>query len=158
MNYNDEFKLEFQPPLNEWKERVLNMVNTSRKVLGTIESLKSKEIGSARETNLMKVFFEEDPLIHETNEKFERILNFLIEIPVLLERKMESFTYLHENSVEAYKKKFKKCHFHDFENEIKKIKSLQKELEECLFSNKIATGLFLIDVETIKVPINFLYI
>lgn len=128
------------------------MVQTSRKVLGTIEALKSKEIGSSRDSNLMKIFFDgEDELIFTSNEKLVRALNFLFEVPMLLVKKMQSFAFLHENSIEIYRKKLKKYKFEDFEKEIKRIKQVQGLLEECLFMNKLNAGLFLIDVENIKV-------
>ena len=151
MKYNAEFKLEFQPPLQEWKERILNMVFTARKALSTIECLKSKEIGTAREMNLMKIFNKDDELISTSDEKLEQILDFFFEIPNLLEKKMQNFFYVHVYTLENYKKKLKKLHFQDFEEEIKKMKFLQSELEQCLFANKLNTGLFLVDVEILKV-------
>lgn len=152
MGYNAGFELEFQPSLNEWQERITNMVQTSRKALSTIEALKSKEIGSSRESNLMKVFYDgEDELLNSSNEKLEKALAFLFEIPELLVNKMKSFAYLHENPIELYRKKLKKYHFEDFEMEIKRVKEMQRMLEDCLFMNKLNAGLFLIDVENIKV-------
>jgi len=151
LKYNAEFKLEFQPPLQEWKERILNMVFTARKALSTIECLKSKEIGTAREMNLMKIFNKDDELISTSDEKLEQILDFFFEIPNLLEKKMQNFSYVHVYTLETYKKKLKKLHFQDFEEEIKKMKFLQSELEQCLFTNKLNTGLFLVDVEILKV-------
>ena len=149
--------MEFRPPLQEWKDSIINMVCTARRALSTIESLKSKEIGTARDSNLMKVFTEDDELIPQTNERIEKILSFLFEIPNLLAQKMENFTYLHENSGEAYKKKLKKYHFQDFEEEIKKVKRMQIELDECLFANKIVSGLFFVDVENLKVPLSIFF-
>lgn len=154
MSYNSDFQIEFQPSLQEWKDRIINMIFTIRKVLCTIECLKSKEIGSARESNLMKIFAEDDEMIEKTNSKLEEVLDFLFKIPEILEEKIESFAYLHENTVEIYKKKLKKMHFEDYRQEINRLKQMQKEINDCLFLEKLPTGLFLIDVEGLKVTKN----
>lgn len=151
LNYNSEFALNFQPSLQEWRDGILSMVYTSRKALNQIECLKSKEIGSARESNMMKIFQDNDEMIQETDDNLEKILDFLFGIPEILAEKMKSFSYLHENSIESYKKKLKKMHFEEISLEIKKLKLMKKELEENLFLNLLPCGLFLIDVEGLKV-------
>ena len=93
--------------------------------------MRTREIGSAREDNLVHIFENHsDPIIVDNKTLYNRLMNKVIKMLVIYGQKLQELTAFHEYHPE---KIMKKASYEHFAKELDKLKSVEEGINKYMF-------------------------